>query len=348
MTGGAMLDIRAKVLVSTVASLAASSSLQEIHEIVRTAARTLGDADGATFVLRDDGNCFYADEDAVSPLWKGQRFPLSACISGWAMLNRKAVAIPDIYVDDRIPHDAYRPTFVKSLLMTPIRTEEPIGAIGVYWARHHEPTPDEIVLLQALADSTALAVDSLAVREQVLARTIEVDAVRRDANTDQLTGILNRRGFFEAAELQLAAARSSRVPVVVGFFDVDGLKTVNDTRGHDVGSQLVTMAAEAVLEAYGPIGVVARNGGDEFTALLSGCTLTSAQLQALLDDAVAAVNARRTDGLVLSLSAGYTHSRGDDARPISELIEAADVAMYDDKRGRPHRSPAAKARTVAA
>jgi hypothetical protein len=52
--------------------------------------------------------------------------------SGWAILNKKAVAIEDIYLDDRIPQDAYRPTFVKSLVMVPIRATETIGAIGNY------------------------------------------------------------------------------------------------------------------------------------------------------------------------------------------------------------------------
>jgi hypothetical protein len=51
------------------------------------------------------------------------------------MLNGQTVVIPDIYLDDRIPHDAYRPTFVKSLVMTPVRMEDPIAAIGAYWAR---------------------------------------------------------------------------------------------------------------------------------------------------------------------------------------------------------------------
>ena len=48
--------------------------------------------------------------------------------------------IEDIYADDRIPHDAYRPTFVKSLAMVPIRTLDPVGAIGNYWAERHQPT----------------------------------------------------------------------------------------------------------------------------------------------------------------------------------------------------------------
>src|SRR5258705_3687257 len=90
-----------------------------VQNIVRLAARQLTGADGATFVLRDGDRCFYADEDAIAPLWKGQRFPMSACISGWSMLNRRAAVIEDIYADARIPHDAYRPTFVHSLVIVP-------------------------------------------------------------------------------------------------------------------------------------------------------------------------------------------------------------------------------------
>jgi signal transduction histidine kinase len=130
-------------------------------EIVRRAARRLARADGATFVLRDDDRCFYADEDAIGPLWKGLRFPMKACISGWAMLNRQPAIIKDIYEDARIPHAAYRPTFVRSLVMTPIRTAAPVGAIGVYWATTHEATPDEVELLRCLADSTSVAIESV-------------------------------------------------------------------------------------------------------------------------------------------------------------------------------------------
>ena len=120
-------------IVKTVQMLSLARSMERVMEIVRKEARELTGADGATFVLRDNGMCYYADEDAITPLWKGSRFPMNACISGWVMLNRKSVVIEDIYVDDRIPHDAYRPTFVKSLAMVPIRTVAPIGAIGTYW-----------------------------------------------------------------------------------------------------------------------------------------------------------------------------------------------------------------------
>src|SRR5262245_32985478 len=170
-------------LVEVVQRLAMARDVVAVREIVRRAARRLTGADGATFVLRDGDRCHYVDEDAIAPLWKGQRFPMSACISGWSMLNRQPAVIEDIYTDDRIPHDAYRPTFVKSLVMVPIRTLDPVGAIGNYWAKPHRPTRAEVKLLQALADTTAVALENVRVFEEleqrVRARTAELEDANR-------------------------------------------------------------------------------------------------------------------------------------------------------------------------
>jgi K+-sensing histidine kinase KdpD len=170
-------------LVSTMQELSLTRDLAGVTEIVRTAARRLIGADGATFVLRDGDRCYYVDEDAISPLWKGQRFPLQACVSGLAMLRREAVAIPDIYEDRRIPTDAYQPTFVKSLVMVPIRTEEPVGAIGTYWATPHVASEAEIQLLSTLANSTAIALENVQLyaelEQRVAQRTSELLRVQR-------------------------------------------------------------------------------------------------------------------------------------------------------------------------
>ncbi len=174
-----------QLLVRTVQELSMARSIERVMEIVRTAARQLTGADGATFVLRDGDKCYYADEDAISPLWKGNRFPIHTCISGWAMLNKQPAVIEDIYVDSRIPHDAYRPTFVKSLAMVPIRTMAPIGALGNYWARQRMPTPEEVTLLQSLADITAVTIENVNVYNELENRVRE--------RTEQL----------EAANLQL-------------------------------------------------------------------------------------------------------------------------------------------------
>jgi two-component system CheB/CheR fusion protein len=148
-------------LLETVTALASARSLDDVTRIVRSSARELTQADGVSFVLKEGGNCYYADEEAIAPLWKGSRFPLQSCISGWSMLNRQIAVVPDIYLDSRLPHAAYQPTFVKSLVMVPVRLDDPIAAIGAYWAKPHAATPEEQRILQAIANAAALALNNV-------------------------------------------------------------------------------------------------------------------------------------------------------------------------------------------
>lgn len=147
-------------LVETVEDLSAARNIDQIAAVIRSSARRISGADGVAFVLRDGDRCWYLDEDAIGPLWKGRRFPMTACISGWAMLNRQTAVIPDIYADPRIPHDAYRATFVKSLVVTPVRPADPIAAIGAYWSVERRPTDEEIRKLEVMARATAAALEN--------------------------------------------------------------------------------------------------------------------------------------------------------------------------------------------
>src|SRR5687768_2812213 len=101
-----------KRLIQVIQQLSFVRDMNSLVEIVKKSARELSGADGATLILRDGQQCFYVDEDAIAPLWKGRRFPMEACISGWAMLNRQSAVIEDISRDPRIPMNAYEPTFV--------------------------------------------------------------------------------------------------------------------------------------------------------------------------------------------------------------------------------------------
>ncbi len=266
-TQGASAEEALNALLSAVQELSLARTVEDVQRVVRVAARELAAADGATFVLRDEGRCFYADEYAIAPLWKGQRFPLSACISGWAMLNRQSVAIEDIYADERIPHDAYRPTFVKSLVMVPIRRVDPLGAIGMYWASQHSPSEREIALAQALADSTAVAMEHV----RVLGELKETAAL---AETDALTGLPNRRAWDEV----LASTVSAGVgQFCVALIDIDHFKTYNDSEGHQAGDKLLEEASTAWREALRIGDIVARYGGDEFAVLMPRCTAEMAE-----------------------------------------------------------------------
>lgn len=176
-------------LISAMQSLAFARDLSQVQQIVREAARSITGADGASFVVREQEYCHYLDEEAISPLWKGMRFPLESCISGWSMIHHQSVVVPDIYADERVPADIYRPTFVKSMVVVPIRSLDPIGAISIYWARRHRATSREIRELEGLADATALAMENVLVydelEERVRERTHELE-VSRQATQDAL------------------------------------------------------------------------------------------------------------------------------------------------------------------
>src|SRR3569623_598334 len=102
-------------LVEVVQQLSRARDAATVQRIATAYARQLTGADGATFIRREMGECHYAEEDAKAPLWKGRRFPLERCISGWSMLQRAPVIVEHVQQDPRIVEDMYRLTFVKSL-----------------------------------------------------------------------------------------------------------------------------------------------------------------------------------------------------------------------------------------
>lgn len=173
----------AAVLTQTVSALSGATTLDEITAIMTDAVRQLTGADGATFVLREDGRCFYVDENAIGPLWKGGRFPMSACVSGWAMIHRETAVIPDIYADDRVPIDSYEPTFVRSLAMAPIGLGTPVGALGAYWSETHVPDQRAVRKLEVLANSAAVALENLELRAEVVRRRSERDDLENALHT---------------------------------------------------------------------------------------------------------------------------------------------------------------------
>lgn len=154
-------------LVAAIEQLAAARCVEDVVDIVRATARRLLGSDGIALILREGDFCHYVEEDAIGPLWKGGKFPLTACISGWTMLNKARAVIPDIYLDDRIPHDLYRGTFVRSLAMVPVRTEDPVAAIGAYWAQVYNPTSEEIETLVTLAQAAATAIENANLIDQL-------------------------------------------------------------------------------------------------------------------------------------------------------------------------------------
>ncbi|HEX2266549.1 MAG TPA: sensor domain-containing diguanylate cyclase [Solirubrobacterales bacterium] len=309
---GASPEETLSALLGAVQELSLARTADDVQKVVRVAARELAAADGATFVLRDGDRCFYVDEYAIAPLWKGQKFPLEACISGWAMLNRQSVAIEDIYADDRIPHDAYRPTFVKSLVMVPIRRVDPLGAIGMYWADHHSPSERELAAAQALADSTAVALEHV----RVLGELRESVAL---AETDPLTQLPNRRAWDEVLQ---SAIESGVRPLCVALIDIDHFKGYNDSEGHQAGDKLLQGAATAWRKALRSGDIIARFGGDEFAALMPECEVDDAE--GICERLCGALPAGRTASIGVAKWNGLEDAES--------LLARADAALYEAKQ----------------
>ncbi len=331
-------------LVHVVQKLSLARDLGTVQEIVRHAARALIGADGATFVLRDKSQCYYADEEAIAPLWKGMRFPMEACVSGWSMLNRQPAVIPDIYADSRIPADVYRPTFVKSLAMVPIRSLDPIGAIGTYWASPHSATDLEVELLQALADTTAVAIENVRIyqelEDRVRERTRELEianeAIRNLSFIDELTGLYNRRGLYLLAEQIHRAAQRDGADQFVAYIDADGLKEINDSKGHVAGDGLLRSLAGVLKQTFRDADVIARLGGDEFCVLGTtrpGVGVISTRLAAALAEFNAA---RGAESPRLSASCGVSLWPPGSDETLDAVLKRADEAMYLAKRAGHH------------
>jgi diguanylate cyclase (GGDEF)-like protein len=155
---------------------------------------------------------------------------------------------------------------------------------------------------------------------------------------DDLTHIYNRRGFFLLAERELYLARQSLVPFSVIFLDLDGLKRVNDTLGHESGSDFLKETAELIQQCFRDSDVIARIGGDEFVAAFVAGEPEAAQRLSQLQQAAIVRNQQPDRRYLLSFSLGAATLKGDNGTGVSETLEAlmkrADEAMYADKLSR--------------
>src|SRR3954451_1402539 len=152
-------------------------------------------------------------------------------------------------------------------------------------------------------------------------RSSAIDRLQDIAQTDELTGLPNRRRWQEDLEREMARARRSRSCLCVGMVDLDGFKPFNDTHGHQAGDAVLRQTAEAWSEVLRATDLLGRYGGDEFLLLLPDCPV---------EEAVAVLNRLRTatpDDLTCSI--GLTSSIGDE--DSERVVGRADEALYDAK-----------------
>ena len=152
------------------------------------------------------------------------------------------------------------------------------------------------------------------------------------AVTDPLTGLLNRRGFYQTAENTLRRSDGADKALVLMYLDLDGFKRVNDSLGHEAGDRVLRWVSEQLKSCLNPFDILARMGGDEFTTLLN--LERPEQAAKIAERLIERVSIRQQiDGMEMTLGVSIGIATYPDCGSnLDGLLRAADIAMYEAKR----------------
>ena len=172
--------------------------------------------------------------------------------------------------------------------------------------------------------------DDLVLRLQ--RENLQLDAI---SGKDELTGILNRRGFYKKATDFIEQAEKTHFNILFAYADLNYLKQINDIYGHGEGDFAIRSCAHA-LESVFPNSLAGRIGGDEFAVLASFETLPDTKkLQASLNHYLADVAAKEKKPYAITVSAGLSSPKSDSHFSLEEAIEQADALLYEEKKKKP-------------
>jgi diguanylate cyclase (GGDEF)-like protein/PAS domain S-box-containing protein len=160
-----------------------------------------------------------------------------------------------------------------------------------------------------------------------------IDQRRKSLFCDELTGVANRRAFFEAAELELTRNRRTPRPTALILFDADHFKRINDRHGHPAGDAVLRQLGAALALTFRQVDVVARVGGEEFAVLLPSSTLAGAaavaeRLRRLVEGQPATFEGKP---IAYTVSAGIAAIDDGETLDLDTLIKRADQALYAAK-----------------
>lgn len=181
--------------------------------------------------------------------------------------------------------------------------------------------------------SEALQEQNKALREEVRLRKQAQARLEDLSRLDPLTGIYNRRYFFELAEREFSRSRRYTRPISVIMIDLDYFKAINDTHGHAVGDQVLTEVALRIQECVRKVDIACRYGGEEFLVLLPETSLAEASVlaQRIWNTLTSHPTSTKKLTIPVQASIGVACTKQDSALSLDELIEQADKALYRAK-----------------
>jgi diguanylate cyclase (GGDEF)-like protein len=245
-------------------------------------------------------------------------------LTGVALLRRAERGVLSIFLGRGIGATTAR-FFGPLLIILPIFRE--IARVHVINARI---IPEHYVtaILASLATALSMILLLLLVwRINSMEREIHDLSLR-----DELTGLYNLRGFSLLSEQVVHLAQRSQQPLSVLFIDLDQLKQINDSFGHDAGSAFLVEIAEILKQTFRETDVMGRVGGDEFAVVCQGSHMAISIAAQRLEAACALRNAEPDRRIPLSFSMGFVTSEEHSHQSLKELLTEADKAMYEEKR----------------
>jgi len=152
---------------------------------------------------------------------------------------------------------------------------------------------------------------------------------------DYLTGLNNRRGYFLLARQQVKLAKRMRRPVLFVVADLDGMKKINDTFGHEAGDQALIETAGILKKTFRDADIIGRIGGDEFAVcIMEDDTSTAEAITVRMEENVRIANSATTSPYELSISAGIARFDYASQTSFEQMLAQADGLMYEKKRTR--------------
>ncbi len=159
--------------------------------------------------------------------------------------------------------------------------------------------------------------------------------LKRMTIQDDLTGLYNRRGFFTLGEQEFKLAKRAAREFSIVFTDLDGLKQINDSLGHEVGDQYIISAARFLKNMFRDSDIIARIGGDEFAIITyESSRLTAAGIKKRIAEELETYNEESNLECLLSMSVGIANFDPQSGESLDELLSTADTRMYQDKRAK--------------
>jgi diguanylate cyclase (GGDEF)-like protein len=254
--------------------------------------------------------------------------PLEGSAWGQAVVDGQTITIDDVYDEDQSTTALADEGAYRSFVVAPLESYSgTIGALSVFSEHARRFGDYEKTLLRTFAIQASIALDN-----RRLMREKDQMAVR-----DGLTGVYNRSYLELTLERTRKELSRHGGNVSVLFFDLDGMKSVNDTHGHQAGDGLLRELATLLVRCCRETDVVARYGGDEFVVLMPHTDEFGAgKVAEKVQDAIARHNEEAAPHVQLSASMGLHAVSGDD---IDDLLRVADRRMYEMKEARQGRPP---------